>query len=123
MTALTVLLLLLCAGRGVVSAVEERISNYGPRIDELLDVFNINRLSDGWQLAVTSRCSDDVTTFLSALGNSTLWAQKSEYKCAGRHILWGRGWHYCSVRGENRRLEFRSADKPARNILYFCTQL
>ena len=47
MTAITVLLLLLCAGRGVVSAVEERISNYGPRIDELLDVFNINRLSDG----------------------------------------------------------------------------
>lgn len=122
MTAITVLLLL-CAGRGVVSAVEERISNYGPRIDELLDVFNINRLSDGLQLAVTSRCSDDVTTFLSAVGNSTLWAQKSEYKCTGRHMLWGRGWHYCSVCGENRRIEFRSADKPARNILYFCMQL
>jgi hypothetical protein len=36
MTAITPLLLLLCAGRGVVSAAEERTSNYGRWIDERL---------------------------------------------------------------------------------------
>jgi hypothetical protein len=90
MTAIAVLLLLLlCAGRGVVSTAEEEVSNYGPRIDQLLDVFNINRLSDGWQQAVTSGCSDDVTSLLSALGNSTLWAQKSEYRCYGQECVLG----------------------------------
>jgi len=84
MITLAVLLLLLCAGRGVNSAREERDSNYGPRIDELLDVFNINRLTDGWQQAVTSGCSDDVTSLLLALKNRTFWAQKCEYKCHGQ---------------------------------------
>jgi hypothetical protein len=78
MITVTVLLVLLCAGRGVSSDREERDSNYGPRIDELLDVFNINRLTDGWQHAVTSGCSDDVTSLLSALKNRTFWAQKCE---------------------------------------------
>jgi hypothetical protein len=84
MITVTALLLLLCVGRGVSSAGEERDSNYGPPIDELLDVFDIKRLSDGWQQAVTSECSDDVTSLLSALKNRTFWAQKCEYKRHGQ---------------------------------------
>ena len=84
MSPVTVLFLLLCAALGVCSAGDERGSNYGTRIDELLDVFNINRLTDGWQQAVTSGCSDDVTSLLSALQNRTFWAQKCEYKRYGQ---------------------------------------
>ena len=83
-TVTVLLLLLLRAGRGVSSAAEQPVSNYGPQIDELLDVFNINRLTDGWQQAVTSGCSDDVTSLLSALKNRTFWAQKCEYKRHGQ---------------------------------------
>lgn len=89
MIRVTVLLLLLCAGRGVSSAREQRDSNYGPRIDELLYVFNINRLTDGWQETVTSGCSDDVTSLLSALNNRTFWAQKCEYKRHGLELVLG----------------------------------
>jgi len=89
MMTVTVLLLLLCAGRGVSSAREGRDSNYGPRIDELLDVFNINMLTDGWQQTVTSGCSDDVTSLLSALKNRTFWAQKCEYKRHGQERILG----------------------------------
>jgi hypothetical protein len=78
MITVTVLLLLLCADHGVSSAGEERHSIYGPPIDELLDVFDIKRLSDGWEQAVTSGCSYDVTSLLSALKNRTFWAQKCE---------------------------------------------
>jgi hypothetical protein len=99
MIKVTVLLLLLCAGRGVSSAREQRDSNYGPRIDELLDVFNINRLTDGWQQAVTSGCSDDVTSLLLALKNRTFWAQKCEYNITDRNEFWGSGWRYCVVCG------------------------
>jgi hypothetical protein len=89
MITVTVLLLLLCVGRGVRSADEERESNYGPRIDELLDVFDIKRLTDGWQQAVTPGCSDDVTSLLSALKNRTFWAQKCEYKRYGQECVLG----------------------------------
>jgi hypothetical protein len=87
MITVTVLLLLLCAGRGVTSAGEERDSNYGSRIDELLDVFNINRLIDGWQQAVTSGCSDDVTSLLSALKNRTFWAQNVSTSVTDRNVF------------------------------------
>ena len=83
MTTFTTLLMLLWAGRGVTSSSQVRVSNYGPQIDELLDVFQINRLTDGWQQAVTSGCSNAVTNLLSGLKNSSLWAQKSEYHSHG----------------------------------------
>ena len=116
MITVAVLLLLLGAGRGVSSAREERDSNYVPRIDELLDVFNINRLTDGWQQAVTSGCGDDVTSLLSALKNRTFWAQKCEYKRHGvERIL---GWWLSllrRMRGGDPRLESPSAGKLYRN--------
>jgi hypothetical protein len=79
MTTTKVLLLLLFAGRCEISTGEERISNHGPGIEELLDVFDLKRLTAGWRRAVTAECGDDVTSFLAALGNGTLWANKSEY--------------------------------------------
>ena len=88
-TVTVLLLLLLCAGSGVCSAGVGQDSNYGPRIDELLDVFNINRLTDGWQQTVTSGCSDDVTSLLSALKNRTFWAQKCEYERHGQERVLG----------------------------------
>jgi hypothetical protein len=89
MTTFTTLLVLLWAGRGVTSSGQIRVSNYGPQIDELLDVFQINRLTDGWQQAVTSGCSNDVTSLLSGLKNSSLWAQKCEYHSHGYESVFG----------------------------------
>jgi hypothetical protein len=51
----------------------------GLRLQETLDVFDINRLIVGWRRNVTSDCGDDVTSLLSAMDNGTLWANKSEY--------------------------------------------
>jgi hypothetical protein len=82
MTTIKLLLLLLSAGRCVISTGDERISKHGPRIEELVDVFDLNRLTGGWRRDVTVGCGDDVASFLAALGNGTLWANKSEYSGA-----------------------------------------
>ncbi|KDR17635.1 nose resistant to fluoxetine protein 6-like [Zootermopsis nevadensis] len=92
MTTIKVLLLLLLfAGRRVISAGEEGVSKHGPRFDDLADAFDLNRLTDGWGRAVTVGCRDDVTNFLAALGNGSLWANKM-LDASGRYssqFLWG----------------------------------
>jgi hypothetical protein len=74
------LFVLLFVGRCLISAGEEPNSKHGPWIGELVNVFDLHRLPDGWRQSVTSECSNDVTSFLTALDNDTLWANKSEYK-------------------------------------------
>jgi hypothetical protein len=76
------LLLLLVACRRVMTTGTQRMSIQGPRLQETLDVFDINRLIVGWRRNVTSGCGDDVTSLLSAMDNGTLWADKSEYSRA-----------------------------------------
>jgi hypothetical protein len=78
-------LLLLFAGCCVISTGEDRVLKNRPRIEEVLDILDLNRLTDGWRRAVTEGCADDVASFLTALDNGTLWANKSEYD---RASLW-----------------------------------
>ncbi|XP_023708555.1 nose resistant to fluoxetine protein 6 [Cryptotermes secundus] len=76
------LLLLVCRG---VTCTGTR------RIQETLDVFDLNRLIVGWRGNVTSECGDDITSLLSGLGNGTLWANKM-LDASGRYssqFLWG----------------------------------